>query len=54
MEILIWFNIYIGYGRSEGEANANCIRNMMEFLIEDHKIANQFKESLKECKIIKI
>lgn len=37
-----------GYGRNENEANLNCIRNLMEFLLEDEKVQNIFKECIKK------
>lgn len=38
-----------GYGRNENEANINCIRNLMEFLLEDEKVQNLFKDCMKKA-----
>ena len=42
----------LGYGRSENEANINCIRNLLEILLEDENTALVFKDCLKKGKII--
>ena len=36
----------LGYGRNEKEANGNCIRNLLEFLLEDEQIFSVFNEYL--------
>ena len=42
----------IGYGRTEKEAISNCIRNFLEFLLEEEKMVSIIKESIKLCKMI--
>ena len=42
----------IGYGRTEKEAISNCIRNFLEFLLEEEKMVSIIKESIKLCKVI--
>lgn len=36
-----------GYGRNEKEASINCIRNLLEMLLEDDRIVQIFKDCLK-------
>ena len=42
----------IGYGRTEKEAISNCIRNFLEFLLEEEKMLSIIKESKKNVKLL--
>ena len=46
--VLIIFYL-VGYGRTEKEASSNCIRNLLEFLLEEEKMLQIIKESIKLC-----
>ena len=35
-----------GYGRNEKESNVNCIRNILEFLLEEDKVILQLSECM--------